>query len=203
MSLLDPEWADFVKKEDSEFFKGSRAILLDVMHHDVPERHVIGGTLLAPNLVRPIASPSSVGRSPAVAREDHQHGAGGVAKGLLAAFVPLTNPIVVPITTATNLSNSLTFTPTLSRYYRLYVIIRAIGPAVSGTLTQCSIRLAGTGVPNLDHWWSGSTQWDSMTCSVGFTGDGASKTWTIQAANAAQITHVYLTEAYISDEGGT
>jgi hypothetical protein len=73
MSLNDPEWADFVKKDEAEYFKGTRAVLLDTAHHDVPERHIIGGTLLAPNLVRSVGSPS-VGRSPAVAREDHVHG---------------------------------------------------------------------------------------------------------------------------------
>jgi len=77
MSLLDPEWAD-IRSKDEQFF-GMRAVLLDYMHHDQPERHVIGGTLLAPNIVKGNFGVPSPGRSPAVAREDHVHGYDDVA----------------------------------------------------------------------------------------------------------------------------
>lgn len=46
---------------------------LDVVHHDAPERHIIGRTLLAPQLTKPIGTAASPGTSDAVAREDHVH----------------------------------------------------------------------------------------------------------------------------------
>lgn len=49
---------------------------LDVTHHDAPERHIIGRTLLAPTTVKADAAIGTVGVSDAPAREDHVHGAG-------------------------------------------------------------------------------------------------------------------------------
>lgn len=53
--------------------------LLDQPHHDVPERHIIGGALFAPITVQPVgasAADATPGKSSAPAREDHVHAPG-------------------------------------------------------------------------------------------------------------------------------
>lgn len=46
---------------------------LDVQHHDDPQRHLIGRTLLAPQLTKPLGDIANIGISDAPAREDHIH----------------------------------------------------------------------------------------------------------------------------------
>lgn len=79
MSLLDPEFFNPETGQDPRAEVGSGRVPLDVLHHDQPERHTIGKTMLQPNIIKEVGATAAVatpGKSLAPAREDHIHGPG-------------------------------------------------------------------------------------------------------------------------------
>ena len=84
---------------NDEFYQGlltDKTSLLDVPHHDTPERHEIGGALLAPSSVAAVGPgiAAAVGKSQAVARADHVHGS--ASDGSWTPYTPLltANPVL-------------------------------------------------------------------------------------------------------------
>jgi len=203
MSLLDPQYLDPRSKDDEGQF-GLQHTLLDVMHHDAPERHVIGGTLLAPNITRSIGGTAGPGKSQAPAREDHVHGLdpvtfpaplGRVAVGTVGA-----QPVNVPVNTATALTSDLSFTGVTGRKYRAVFIARAIGPQTNGQGVACSIRING-GTAIFDHWFWASAQWSNLHISAIFTYVGAFMGHVDANISNGGIISVYPTEWYVEDIG--
>lgn len=177
--------------------------LIDVPHHDVPERHEIGKALIAPSAIPKPNGVPSVGTSPAPARADHVHGIDPVnfagPLGRLAVGSFLSGVINLPAGGPTTIANQLSFTPVLNRKYRAVVIIRAFGPQSGTAFTTASLVVYT--LPYFDIWVSSSGNWNSLHAEDIFTGDGAPTTWTLQMTNVNNPAQIYPTEFYIEDIG--
>jgi hypothetical protein len=193
--------------------------LVDVPHHDVPERHEFGGALLAPGLPSSIAAGvASAGKSQAPARGDHIHGYTApiippayvppldvtkLARGIVATY-PSMGVLNIGLGGSSVLGSSYaTFTAIAGRYYIFHINIRAIGPVTDGTMVGCRFTMNGVGAfPNLDAYWSGSRQWSAWSYQIIFVGDGGAKQWhvvvgTIWGGNV----NIYPTDMFIVDAG--
>lgn len=178
--------------------------LLDVPHHDVPERHEIGKALLAPTILPKPNGIPAVGRSPAPARSDHVHGvdpvnfAGPLGRLAVGSFLAAT--INLPAGGPTTIANQLSFTPTLNRRYRAVVDIRAFGPQAGTAFTTG--RLIVYTLPFFDFWMGISGgNWTGVHAEDIFVGDGNPTTWTLQMTNINNPAQIYPTHFYIEDIG--
>lgn len=213
MSLLDPEFFNPETGQDPRADVGSGRVPLDVLHHDQPERHTIGKTMLQPNLVKPVGATigdATPGKSLAPAREDHVHGPastttapyplGRIAIGSVLNLGAGTN---IAAGSSTDLTDVLTFTPTIGRRYRVCFVARAFGPQTTPGNATLALRLIDSGGDTglIDHWYAAPYQWGSIWCAVPFSGDGNTKAWKIRTANVAIACISHSSEFYIEDIG--
>lgn len=181
--------------------------IVDVPHHDVPERHEIGKALIAPGTPKPVGDatvPSAAGVSSAPARADHVHSLADttrLARGRLASGTLVPEPLSLPASVTTNIG-SIFFKPVLNRLYRLVFVARAAGPATAGQNTTFAIKTIGSNlIRPFDHWFAGNTNWGSLNCELLFAGNGIDCSWTLQASNVAVNAVIYPFDFYVEDIG--
>lgn len=209
MSLLDPEFYD-PEGTDPRSEVGAGRIPLDVLHHDMPERHVIGKTMLAPQTVKAVGitvGDATPGKSPAPAREDHVHGppASVVAPYPLGRLVTgswLATPVNIPAGGPTTVANQISFVPLLGRMYKVVVNARAFGPNPGGVFASGKFQIFTLGI--LDHWFchpGPGGGWAGIHVESFFAGDGLATTWTLQVNNMTAPSQMYGSDYYIEDVG--
>ena len=124
--------------------------LLDVPHHDVPERHEIGKALITPGAPKTIGpnTPASSGTSPAPARADHTHG-----------FDPLaTTPVAWNPTISQGAAGNITKTIFGSDYIKQGRLVTAIGfYSVTGNGAAGSQLRVTLPIPMGSQYWIGGS----------------------------------------------